>query len=46
MCRFDYMDSIPMGTCKMWSLEAGGLYIQVVFREGATVFQGSCSLGD
>ncbi len=28
LCRFDSMKSIHMGTCKMWSLWAGGLYIQ------------------
>ncbi len=31
------MESIPLGTCKMWSLYTGGLYVQVVFRVGLTV---------
>ena len=31
------MVSIHQGTCKMWSLQAGGLYIQVVVRAGLTV---------
>ncbi len=31
------MDNIHLGTCKMWSLQAGGLYIQVVFKAGLTV---------
>ncbi len=26
------MEHIQLGSCKMWSLEAGGLSIQVVFR--------------
>ena len=29
---------IPQGTCKVWLLYEGGLYIQVVFRVGLTVF--------
>ncbi len=37
MCRFNNMENISLGTCKMWSLKAGGLYIQVVFRAGWTV---------
>ncbi len=28
------MESIPSGTGKMWSLLAGSLYIQVIFRSG------------
>ncbi len=32
------MESIHLGTCKMWSLQAGGLYMQVVFRVGLTVY--------
>ncbi len=31
------MESTPLGTFKMWSLHAGGLYIQVVFRAGLYV---------
>ena len=30
--RFNNMESIPLGTCKMWSLYTGGPYIEVVFR--------------
>ena len=34
------MESMPLGTCKLWSLSAGGLYIlPVVFRAGSTVFK-------
>ena len=32
------MESMPVGTCKVWSLYRGGLYIQVVFRAGLTVY--------
>ncbi len=31
------MESIPLGTHKRWSLLAGNLYIQVVFRASVTV---------
>ncbi len=30
-------ESMSLGTCKTWSLKAGGLYIQVVFTAGFTV---------
>ncbi len=33
------MESIPLGTCKMWSLVPGGLYIQVVFRGGLAAYK-------
>ena len=33
------VESISLGTCKMWSLYTGGLYIQVVFRVSSTVNQ-------
>ena len=29
ICRFNKMDSISLGTCKMWPLSVCGLYIQV-----------------
>ena len=32
------MESIPLGTCVIWSIYAGDLYIQVVFRAGFTVY--------
>ena len=31
------MKSMHIGTCDVWSLQAGGLYIKVVFRAGSTV---------
>ncbi len=31
------MKRIPLGACKMWSLSAGGLYINMVFRARLTV---------
>ncbi len=31
------MESIHLGTCKKRSLQAGGLYIQVVLRGGSIV---------
>ncbi len=36
--RLNNIESILLATCKMCSLEAGGLYLQVLFREGLTVF--------
>ncbi len=33
------MENIPLWTCKVWSLLAGGLYIQVVFTAGLTVYE-------
>ncbi len=35
--RFNNMESISLETCKMWSLKASGLNIQVVFRIGFIV---------
>ncbi len=32
------MEDIYLGACKMWSLQAGGLYMQVVFRAGQTLY--------
>ncbi len=37
ICRFNNIESIPLGTCKMWLLYASGFYIQLVFRTGLTV---------
>ncbi len=37
ICRFNSMERIHLGTCKLLSLQAGGLYMQVVFRAGLTV---------
>ena len=31
------MASLRLGTCKVWSLLAGGLYIHVVFRAGLSI---------
>ncbi len=31
------MESIPLGTCRRWSLYTGGLYLQVVFKAGVTI---------
>ena len=39
ICRFNNMENIPLWTCKVWSLLAGGLYIQVVFTAGLTVYE-------
>ncbi len=33
------MGSIHMGKCKMWALQEGGLYTQVVFKAGLTVME-------
>ncbi len=33
------MKSISLGTCKLWSLKAGGFCIQVVFRAYVTVLK-------
>ncbi len=32
ICRFNNMESILLGTCKIWSLKASGLYKQVVLE--------------
>ncbi len=38
ICRFSNIESIHLGTCKMCVVfQAGGLYIQMVFRGGFTV---------
>ncbi len=44
--RLNNMESISLGNCKMWSLQAGGLHIQVAFRAGVTVFLFGCSAGN
>ncbi len=38
ICRFNIMERTLLETYNMWSLWAGGLYIQVVFTVGLTVF--------
>ncbi len=38
ICRFNNMEHIPLGTCKMWSFYPGGIYIQVVFKAGLTIY--------